>query len=447
MLFFLDRRSPNNPVIVCRLSVVKEEFCFWSMKSKLRGLQITLSLASRFLKFVATRLTAVGNCRILNSLFSSQSHCRNQRQTEQTDENQRRRRQPTASQQGNGREDDGSQNIGVDEKSADITIGIPTVPAHNIQFNNIEHRTSLLRLIANHHKAERREKRYTMTTSTFLIALMMCAGLVVQPSLAFTSSSPTFSVSKPRLGPLKAVELLSALDGSQSLATADIANSVGGLTGFSAAVNSFFQTDPYLASFLTCSFKASAADMIAQQQEESADEASSSPTSTSKPLSSSDSTTIISDVDLSRNLGFLLYGGLYTGIFQNFLYSIIYPAWFGTEESISVIARQVLADNLIFGPLLCLPVGYAFKTAFTSEDGLTLNTLRDGMEKYKLDILERDLLTKYWSIWMPAQCLTFSVIPHHFRVVFVAAVSFFWFFILSTVSSAQGDENESLESK
>lgn len=236
---------------------------------------------------------------------------------------------------------------------------------------------------------------------------------------------------------LHAMEVLSSLGGTQSLASTDIANTVG-VTAISSALKSFFQTQPYLASFLACSFKASAADVIAQSQEETEDD-------TSSNVSEFESTAM-SEVDVSRNMGFLLYGGLYTGIFQNFLYTVLFPAWFGTEETWSTILRQVMADNFIFGPLLCLPLGYCFKTAFTAEDGLSLDSFRRGIEKYTDHVLERGLLTTYWSIWMPAQLMNFSVIPLHFRVLFVAAVSFFWFFVLSTISSTEEESTGRAES-
>jgi len=53
-----------------------------------------------------------------------------------------------------------------------------------------------------------------------------------------------------------------------------------------------------------------------------------------------------------------------------------------------------------------------------------------------------ELLWKYWAIWTPAQCLTFSVVPEHLRTPFVALVSFFWLMILSVISSRPTDGAE-----
>ena len=151
---------------------------------------------------------------------------------------------------------------------------------------------------------------------------------------------------------------------------------------------------------------------------------------------------ISSGVDISRNLGFLFYGGLYQGMAQNYLYNVLYASWFESNHGLELIAKEVVVDNLIFAPLLCLPIAYTFKTAFTSEE-LSFDAFKTGLEKYVDDVTTKGLLTRYWTIWVPAQFLTFGVIPPHFRVVFVAAVSFFWIFILSTISSSTTSSSSS----
>ena len=122
---------------------------------------------------------------------------------------------------------------------------------------------------------------------------------------------------------------------------------------------------------------------------------------------------------------------------QNYIYNVIYPTWFSSDESWTLIAKEVCVDNLIFAPFLCLPIAYAFKAAFTTPGQVTLATLQEGLDKYVADIVDKQLLTKYWSIWVPVQFFTFGVIPAHFRVAFVAAVSFFWIFVLSSLVASE----------
>jgi hypothetical protein len=264
-----------------------------------------------------------------------------------------------------------------------------------------------------------------------------------------------------------------------------------------SAVDTFFRTQPETAAFLTCSFKASAADLLAQTQ---VDESSSISTLSSSSSSSSSLdttrkssdlspppqptstttrllvqqqqvTTLVgsswlgsssSSIDISRNLGFLLYGGLYTGLAQHYLYNMVYPKIFENvpQGSWMLTLDMVIFDNLVAAPFLCLPVAYIFKTAFASASSgppsseksnsnkndietqpkVGFNTtmlLTKGLNKYVSDVTERGLLIKYWSIWLPVQFLTFGVIPEHFRVTFVALVSFFWIAILSAVSAEE----------
>jgi hypothetical protein len=108
---------------------------------------------------------------------------------------------------------------------------------------------------------------------------------------------------------------------------------------------------------------------------------------------------------------------LYTGCFQCFLYHGLFPMWFGSDGSWITLTKQLLADNLIVGPLLYLPVAYIFKRSFTSHQGLSLETSRQAIETYLEDISEHHLLEIYWAMWIPLQLMTYSLIPSHFRVV------------------------------
>ena len=84
-----------------------------------------------------------------------------------------------------------------------------------------------------------------------------------------------------------------------------------------SAVETFFITKPYVAAFLTCSVKASAADWIAQTRAQ-----------------------CCSNVDVSRNLAFLVYGGLYQGMTQQFIYSTVFPGMFGHDLDIVGLASK-----------------------------------------------------------------------------------------------------------
>jgi protein Mpv17 len=210
------------------------------------------------------------------------------------------------------------------------------------------------------------------------------------------------------------------------------------ITSGASAIDTFYQTQPYVSAFLTCSAKASAADYFAQSAALEGDEASADAlaNSSSTPGDASVANTK-AGVDVSRNLAFIFYGGLYSGLAQQFFYTVMFPAWFGHAHTWQTVAMEVGTDMLVIGPFLCLPIAYMVKTAFTDE--LTVENVKLGLEKYVEDVKLRGLLFKYWAVWIPAQSLTFSVIPEHFRILFVAAISFFWMFILSSTSASTED--------
>lgn len=188
-----------------------------------------------------------------------------------------------------------------------------------------------------------------------------------------------------------------------------------------STVDAFYQSQPYLAAFLTCGVKAGSADYVAQKQQAS--------------LAQEKEKESEPEFDVSRNLAFLSYGGLWQGIFQQCLYLHLYPVLFGANPTLESIACQVAFDVLITGPILCIPVSYSVKSMFASGE-VSFEAVERGLQNYWRDITAKGLLKTYGSIWVPAQCLTFGVIPQHLRVVFVAAVSFFWVTRLSSISSS-----------
>ena len=184
------------------------------------------------------------------------------------------------------------------------------------------------------------------------------------------------------------------------------------LETLASAYNGFCQTDPYQAAVLTCGVKASLSDTISQRSE----------------ISKQTSGVSKQPYCFSRNTAFILYGALYQGATQHLIYNSVYPQIFGSGTDLSTVAAKVLCDQLIHAPLVALPVAYLVKAAIFQVP------LGDAMQRYVADA-RRDLLWRYWAIWTPAQCLTFSVVPEHLRIPFIALVSFFWLIILSNISS------------
>ena len=127
------------------------------------------------------------------------------------------------------------------------------------------------------------------------------------------------------------------------------------------------------------------------------------------------------------------------------MYSTVFPDWFGDGGDWQSVAWQVAFDMAVIGPFLCLPVAYIVKSLVNTTGDNTLSALermQQSLDKYVEDVMERGLLLKYWALWIPVQTLTFGVVPQHFRVAFVALVSFFWVTILSSISAATSSQSD-----
>tara|TARA_B100000524_G_scaffold315657_1_gene193914 strand:- start:5648 stop:6442 length:795 start_codon:yes stop_codon:yes gene_type:complete len=205
------------------------------------------------------------------------------------------------------------------------------------------------------------------------------------------------------------------------LATVDLVSNANIL----GVVDKWFTTQPYESAFAVTAFKATCSDLLAQTRERmAAVDAAVAPNPTSDDPESGSSPRII----WPRTLAFLLYGGLYQGCAQYFLFNECFPAWFGVSDDLATVATKVLFDQFVVTPLLCLPVVYLLKAA------VFMYPLSEGLRRYAVDA-QKDLLIKYWALWTPVQCLTFGVVPPQWRIPFIAFVSFFWLIVLSSISA------------
>lgn len=107
------------------------------------------------------------------------------------------------------------------------------------------------------------------------------------------------------------------------------------------------------------------------------------------------------------------------------------------QTDFQTVLTKVLADSLCVTPFICLPVAYVVKSVIFNY------SLKEAFNRYRDDVVNNGLLVKYWSLWGPVQCLTFGVIPQHFRIVWIAFVSFFWLIIFSSIT-AKGQKERAL---
>ena len=218
-------------------------------------------------------------------------------------------------------------------------------------------------------------------------------------------------------------------------------------------VSDFYQNFPLQSAVLTCGVKASVADTIAQVKPQIEENNSKNSPTTSQdelqtlPQMESSNTEPMTkktnriDWEARRNLAYVLYGGIFVGVMSHVEYSCVFPFLFGNEKTTAITIEKVFFDNLIAAPIMWLPPAYFIKAwvyGSDDDDSGKKGILAEGLEKYLVDVKENNLLWKYWAIWFPAQSVSFSFVPDHLRVAFMASISFFWFILFSTVSS-QGD--------
>lgn len=202
-------------------------------------------------------------------------------------------------------------------------------------------------------------------------------------------------------------------------------------------ISDFYQNFPVQSAVLTCGVKASLADCITQAR-------TGADVALSKARRSSWVPSFLSSppsFELKRNVAYTVYGGIFIGLMCHLEYDYVFPFLFGDDAGDSsshllLAAKEVLFDNFVSAPLMWIPPAYIIKALMFGQ------TPGEGLAKYVKDIKDQGLLQKYWSVWLPAQTLQFSVVPHHLQVAFLATVSFFWFMLFSHLSSKEGEVDE-----
>lgn len=223
-----------------------------------------------------------------------------------------------------------------------------------------------------------------------------------------------------------------------------------------STINTFYKEHPFKGAFLTCSIKGCSADLVAQyisskreyrrEQDllqqlilEEDDEGLLNPFHTLRSSLRKARGGELSEgelqerqhklnIDWKRTLVFILYGGFYQGCAQEFIYNSVLPM-LGKGTDMKTVARKVAVDMGLISPLLCIPAAYVIKGSLIG------NSFQQSLANYVDDVLHQGVVFKNWMIFVPVQCITFSIIPEHFRVSFVACISFFWMILLSSILS------------
>ena len=186
------------------------------------------------------------------------------------------------------------------------------------------------------------------------------------------------------------------------------------LPGLLANLPFFYQAYPLQASIATCGLNSALADTISQLR--SWKEAGGGSF----------------NFESRRSLSSVVYGALCLGVGSNLMYTKLLPA-LCPGSGIGAIVSQACLDNFLCAPLLWLPPAYMIKALFNRQ------SVMESLKNYVKDVREGKLLMRYWSVWLPAQGITFGMVPKHLRVVSTAIFSFIWFLILTSLSAKKND--------
>jgi Mpv17 / PMP22 family len=199
----------------------------------------------------------------------------------------------------------------------------------------------------------------------------------------------------------------------------------GGQLQAAGLVDGLWKQHPFLAAAIVCAIKAAAADLVVQRRQQQ----QSNKVGHDKTTTTMTTTKATTKIDAKRTLAFVLYGALYQGVVQEYIYNTLYSRMFGDHPTLAVIATKVGFDAIFHNALICVPMAYIVKAIVFRYSPL------EGLRRYRDDVLHHGLLIRYYCIWIPVNFCVYAFIPKHFRITTMAVVSFFWMTILSTISS------------
>ena len=181
-------------------------------------------------------------------------------------------------------------------------------------------------------------------------------------------------------------------------------------------VNDLVQRRPVLTSIVVTGVKAWAADLMIQKLVEKRE-----------------------TVDLKRSALFASFGSAYQGCIQYWIYNILFEKRLFPGKSPQMILMKIAATNLIVDPVIFFPIFYTMREAMNTERLLDVNLpncFSTSMAKYR-DNCRTDLINS-WMIWVPAHCVTYTVVPVHLRMPWIAVVSFGYVCVLSFTRGEAG---------
>jgi len=165
--------------------------------------------------------------------------------------------------------------------------------------------------------------------------------------------------------------------------------------------------------------------------------------------------------DWKRSAAFAVFGLVYVGMVQWFLYvtfftkvfpdAIIFanlplPDKLQDKMGQFDLIGQVFYDNFIFTCFIYFPLFYIIKEFLQGAEGGSvcrgLDSVPNGLRRYWKSILTDNLAG--WAVWIPADIIVFSA-PMYLRMPLDHIVSFMWTMIMSALRGAHDSKDDDHE--
>eukprot|EP00931_Biecheleriopsis_adriatica_P059488 TRINITY_DN35604_c0_g1_i2.p1 TRINITY_DN35604_c0_g1~~TRINITY_DN35604_c0_g1_i2.p1 ORF type:complete len:248 (+),score=38.71 TRINITY_DN35604_c0_g1_i2:48-791(+) len=123
-------------------------------------------------------------------------------------------------------------------------------------------------------------------------------------------------------------------------------------------------------------------------------------------------------LEARRMIAAALFGGVYAGCVQHFIFNRVFTVLFGSAGSIATGAKKTMADALVQTPLMWLPTFLAFDEVLChgSIVGLKDRWCREVGPTMKL----------YAMMWPAVHLYNFAFVPVELRMTVIAAASLVW---------------------
>jgi len=138
------------------------------------------------------------------------------------------------------------------------------------------------------------------------------------------------------------------------------------------------------------------------------------------------------EIDWRRFWGFMIFGGLYVGIFQYYFYTYLLNAanlalLTGITSKAPSAVGIALVDQFAHSPFLYFP---AFVLTLKIVDGCPLDQLAgECFAKWQREVV--GVITAACTLWLPAQIINFYFLPPYLTVPYINAVGAIWVVWLS----------------